>query len=77
VEDVREYDTEQYKSGEESASPPPSSNIGKTFAAEMDEVVTARPNGRDVPPMPTGMMGMGEGGKLERKESFEWPDDVF
>ncbi|TID20200.1 putative proteasome subunit alpha type-5 [Venturia nashicola] len=33
-------------------------------------VVTARPNGRDVPPMPTM-------GKLEKKESFEWPDDVF
>jgi hypothetical protein len=56
-----------------SLSPPPSSTIG-TFAAENDTPVTAKPNGRDVPPMP---VRMGEGGKLEKKESFEWPDDVF
>lgn len=55
-----------------SASPPPSSTIGKGNGMGESEspVVTARPNGRDVPPMPTL-------GKLEKKESFEWPDDVF
>ncbi|KAE9983013.1 hypothetical protein EG328_010398 [Venturia inaequalis] len=57
-----------------SASPPPSSTIGKGVGLGMGEgespAVTARPNGRDVPPMPTM-------GKLEKKESFEWPDDVF
>lgn len=55
-----------------SASPPPSSTIGKEMGMREIEspVVTARPNGRDVPPMPVM-------GKLEKKESFEWPDDVF
>lgn len=55
-----------------SASPPPSSNAGKGMSPGEGEspAVTARPNGRDVPPMPTM-------GKLVKKESFEWPDDVF
>ncbi|QDS76954.1 hypothetical protein FKW77_005217 [Venturia effusa] len=55
-----------------SASPPPSSTIGKGPAQGASEspVVTARPNGRDVPPMPVKA-------NLEKKESFEWPDDVF
>jgi hypothetical protein len=57
-----------------SLSPPPSSTVG-TFAAENDDIpITAKPNGRDVPPMP---MRKTEGSKLEKKESFEWPDDVF
>jgi hypothetical protein len=56
-----------------SMSPPPSSNVG-TFAAEDDIPITAKPNGRDVPPMPVLNV---EGARLEKKESFEWPDDVF
>jgi hypothetical protein len=63
----------------QSISPLPSGTIGRMMRTESsDSPVIVRPGVKDVPPMPTLVMGQREEKtSLELKEEYEWDEDIF
>ncbi|KIV98943.1 uncharacterized protein PV09_09329 [Verruconis gallopava] len=64
---VKKATTPRRVRDERSSSPPPSSSRARLQGKDED-IIMKCPNGRDVPELPR---------KVDSKDSFEWPDDVF
>jgi hypothetical protein len=61
-----------------SSSPPPSINFSRpTSPRKENSVVTARPNGVDIPDMPKSLGGPDVPRLAPKREQWEWPEDVF